>query len=152
MAYCEDERLSKPTHIGRVPNTKQTIKKLARQLQSKSPHATLHFVYEAAPCGYWVYRFIICLGHCCYVVAPYFIIKKPCDKIKTDKRNVLKLCQLLKNNEIAPIYVSEPKDEAVRDLSRVRETAAQDLKDGKYQLKAIQLRNNRNCKLEHKTS
>ncbi|MFT6530167.1 MAG: transposase, partial [Psychrosphaera sp.] len=36
------------------------------------------------------------------------------------------------------------EDEAVRDLSRARETAMKDLKDAKYQLKALLLRNNIN--------
>ena len=142
VAYCEDERLSKPIHLGRIPNTKQAVKKLIRQYQSKYPHATLDFVYEAGPCGYWLYRFITSLGHCCYVVAPSLIPKKPGVRVKTDKRDALKLCQLLKNGDIDPIYVPEPEDEAVRDLSRARETAMQDLKDGKYQLKALLLRNN----------
>ena len=82
VAYCEDERLSKPTHLGRIPNTKQSIKKL---------YATLHFVYEAGPCGYWIYRFITSLCHCCYVVAPSLIPKKPGDRVKTDKRDALKV-------------------------------------------------------------
>jgi len=142
VAYCEDERLSKPIHQGRIPNTKQAVTKLIRQLQSKYPHPTLHFVYEAGPCGYWLYRFITSLGHSCYILAPSLIPKKSGDKIKTDKRDALKLCQLLKNNDIDPIYVPEPDDEAVRDLSRARETAMKDLKDGKYQLKALLLRNN----------
>ena len=31
----------------------------------------------------------------------------------------------------------EPEDEAVRDLSRARETAMHDLNDGRYQFKAF---------------
>jgi transposase len=42
--------------------------------------------------------------------------------------------------------VPEPEDEAIRDLSRARETAMKDLKDAKYQLKALLLRNNINYK------
>jgi len=38
--------------------------------------------------------------------------------------------------------VPEPEDEAVRDLSRAREAAMKDLKEAKYQLKALLLRNN----------
>lgn len=38
----------------------------------------------------------------------------------------------------------EPEDEAIRDLSRAREVAMNDLKDAKYQLKALLLRNNIN--------
>jgi transposase len=43
--------------------------------------------------------------------------------------------------------VPESEDEAIRDLSRARETAMKDLKDAKYQLKALFLHNNITCKV-----
>ena len=147
VAHIEDQRGAKPVHYGKIKTTKAAITKLARQYQSKYPQATLHFVYEAGPCGYWIYRLLTSLGHCCYVVAPSLIPKKPGDKVKTDKRDALKLTKLLKDEELTPIYVPEPEDEAIRDLSRARETAMKDLKDAKYQLKALFLRNNITCKV-----
>ena len=80
------------------------------------------------------------------MVAPSLIPKKPDEKIKTDKRDALKLAKLLKSEDLTPIYVPEPEDEAVHDLSRAREVAMKDLKDAKYQLKALLLRNNINYK------
>lgn len=142
VAYSLDGREAFPEHYGRILTTKSAFVKLTRQMQSKYPHATLHFVYEAGPCGYWVYRLLTSLGHDCYVIAPSLIPKKPGQRIKTDKRDALDLTRLLKNNDIHPIYVPEPEDEAVRDLSRARESAMLDLNDGKYQLKALLLRNN----------
>ena len=144
VAYIEDQRGAQPTHFGRISSAKVTIKKLIRNFESKYPDATLHFVYEAGPCGYWIYRLITSLGHCCYVVAPSLIPKKPGERIKTDKRDALKLAKLLKSEDLTPIYVPEPEDEAVRDLSRAREVAMKDLKDAKFQLKALLLRNNIN--------
>ena len=138
VAHVEDQRGAKPVHFGKINTTKAAITKLARQYQSKYPHATLHFVYEAGPCGYWIYRLLTSLGHCCYVVAPSLIPKKPGERVKTDKRDALKLAKLLKDEELTPIYVPESEDEAIRDLSRARETAMADLKDAKYQLKALQ--------------
>jgi transposase len=147
VAHIEDQRGAKPVHHGKIKTNKAAITKLARQYQSKYPQATLHFVYEAGPCGYWIYRLLTSLGHCCYVVAPSLIPKKPGDKVKTDKRDALKLAKLLKSEELTPIYVPEDKDEAIRDLSRARETAMKDLKDAKYQLKGLFLRNNITCKV-----
>lgn len=146
VAYIEDQRGAEAIHLGRILSNKQSIKKLVRQIESKYPQATLHFVYEAGPCGYWIYRYITSLAHCCYVIAPSLIPKKPGDKVKTDKRDALKLAKLLKSEDLTPIYVPEPEDEAVRDLSRLRQTAMEDLKDAKYQLKAFLLRNNIQCK------
>ncbi|TKG57128.1 IS110-like element ISVisp2 family transposase, partial [Vibrio tasmaniensis] len=88
------------------------------------------------------YRLMTSLGHCCYVVAPSLIPKKPGDRVKTDKRDAAKLAKLLKAEELTPIYVPEAEDEAIRDLSRARETAMKDLKDAKFQLKGFLLRNN----------
>jgi len=146
VAYIEEHRGAQPVHLGRFSSSKVAVQKLVRQFESKYPGATLHFVYEAGPCGYWIYRLITSLGHCCYVVAPSLIPKKPGEKIKTDKRDALKLAKLLKSEDLTPIYVPEPEDEAVRDLSRAREIAMEDLKDAKYQLKALMLRNNINYK------
>ena len=132
---------TKPTLHSKIKTTKQGIEKLVRQLQSKYPGARFIFVYEAGPCGYWIYRLLTKLGHQCYIVAPSLIPKKAGDKIKTDKRDALKLIQLLKTGDADPIYVPEPEDEAIRDLSRARERAMDDLKAAKYQLKAMLLRN-----------
>ncbi len=147
VALLEDGRGVKAVNYGKIKSNKQSFIKLARILQSKYPMATLHFVYEAGPCGYWVYRLLTSLEHCCYVVTPSLIPKKPGERIKTDKRDALKLAKLLKDEELTAIYVPEPDDEAIRDLSRARDRAMNDLKDAKYQLKALFLRNHIQCKV-----
>ena len=144
VAYIEEQRGASVVYYGRISSSKISIKKLVRQFESKYPEATLHFVYEAGPCGYWIYRLITSLGHCCYVVAPSLIPKKAGDRVKTDRRDAINLAKLLKSEDLSPIYVPEPEDEAVRDLARAREVAMKDLKDAKYQLKALLLRNNIN--------
>ncbi len=142
VVYTGDSRGSELVNVGEIQTTKQGLVKQARKLQSKYPQATLHFVYEAGPCGYWIYRLLTSLGHPCYIVAPSLIPKKPGDKVKTDKRDAQQLTRLLKSGDLDPIYVPEPEDEAMRDLSRARERAMQDLNDARYQLKALLLRNN----------
>ena len=127
--------------LGKIKTTKQAYQKLVRQLQSKYSAATLHFVYEAGPFGYWIYRLLSSMGHACFIVAPSLIPKKPGDRVKTDKRDAMMLCELLKQGAIEPIYVPEAEDEAMRDLSRARERAMRDLNDARYQLKAFLLRN-----------
>lgn len=144
FAYCLDGRLSMPESRGRITTSKQSITKLVRQFEYKYPNATLHFVYEAGPCGYWIYRLLSELRHVCYFVAPSIIPKRLGDKVKTDKRDALNLTQLLKNAELLPIYVPEPEDGTVSDLSRILETAMHDLKKAKQCMKLFLLRNNIN--------
>jgi len=136
-----EQREADHTLLGRIASTRQAITKLARRLQAQHPRSTLHFVYEAGPCGFWIYRLLTSLGHICYVVAPSMIPKRPGERIKTDKRDAIKLARLMRANELDPIYVPESDDEAIRDLSRARETACHDLKRAKHQIKSFLLRN-----------
>ena len=90
VAYIEDQRGAKSIHLGKILSNKAAFKKLAQQPQSKYITATLHFVYEAGLCGHWIYRLLTSLNHCCYVIAPSLIPKKPGERIKADKRDALK--------------------------------------------------------------
>jgi transposase len=141
VVTINDQREATHSSLGRIASTRQAFIKLARRLQSQHPTSTLHFVYEAGPCGFWIYRLLTSLGHTCYVVAPSLIPKKPGERIKTDKRDAIKLARLMRANELSPIYVPEADDEAVRDLSRAREAACHDRKRAKHQIKSFLLRN-----------
>lgn len=142
VAYVEDGRGKSVVDYGQIAGSKIALTKLLRKLQSKYPNATLHVVYEAGPCGFWIYRHITSLGHCCYVVSPSKIPKAPGDRVKTDRRDSMKLAKLLKSDDLTHIYVPEEEDEVVRDLSRLREITMLDLNDARKQLKAFLLRNN----------
>lgn len=146
VSYALDGHNNAPQHLGKFPSKKLAMQKLVRQLQSKFPGASLLFCYEAGPCGYWLYRLLTSMGHQCYVVAPSLIPKKSGDRVKTDRRDSLKLSQLLKTGDLHPIYVPAEEDEAIRDLSRAREAAMRDLNDARYRLKALLLRNHINYK------
>jgi len=53
VAVLQEQRGATPEHLGRIKSNKSALIKLTQQLQSKYPKATLHFVYEAGPCGGW---------------------------------------------------------------------------------------------------
>ena len=146
VSYVLDGHNNAPQHLGKFPSRKLAMQKLVRQLVSKFPGATLYFCYEAGPCGYWLYRLLASMNQRCYVVAPSLIPKKPGDRVKTDKRDSLMLAQLMKTGDLHPIYVPAEEDEAIRDLSRARETAMRDLNDARFRLKALLLRNHINYK------
>ncbi len=112
--------------------------KLIRKLQAKG--ATLVFVYEAGPCGYWLYRYLTRQGLACHVVAPSLIPRTPGDRVKTDRRDAVTLARLLRSRDLSAIYIPGVEDEALRDLSRGREDALQDLKRSKRRLKSFLLR------------
>jgi transposase len=45
-----------PVHLGAIGTRQCDIDGLVRKLQGK--RARLVFVYEAGPCGYWLYRYL----------------------------------------------------------------------------------------------
>jgi transposase len=104
-------------------------------MQSKAQH--LVFVYEAGPCGYWLYRYLTNKSQVCWVVARSLIPKKAGDRVKTDRRDAVQLARLMRSGDRTPVYVPTVADEAIRDLSRAREDAIADLKAAKFRLKAF---------------
>ena len=59
-------------------------------------------------------------GHDCEVAAPSRIPKRPGDRIKTDRRDALKLARLLRAGELTGIWIPDEEQEAMRDLCRSR--------------------------------
>jgi len=138
VAYAPEERGAEVLSLGAIGTRQCDIDKLIRKLQSKG--AALMFVYEAGPCGYWLYRYLARKGLSCHVVAPSLIPRKPGDRVKTDRRDAVMLARLMRSGDLTSIYVPRIEDEAIRDLSRGREDAMRDLKATKYRLKAFLLR------------
>src|SRR5215475_2002253 len=138
VAYVAKEHHAEVISIGNIGTRQCDIDQLIRKMQSKSSH--LVFVYEAGPCGYWLYRYLTKKGHVCWVVAPSLIPKKPGDRVKTNRRDAIKLARLMRSGDLTPVSVPQVDDEAIRDLCRAREDTIRDLKAAKFRLKAFLLR------------
>ena len=138
VAYVAQAHGAEVISLGTIGTRQCDIDKLLRQLQSKSKQ--LVFVYEAGPCGYWLYRYLMNKGYVCWVVAPSLIPKKAGDRVKTDRRDAMQLARLMRSGDLTPVYVPAVDDEAIRDLSRAREDTLRDLKAAKLRLKAFLLR------------
>ena len=138
VAYAPEGRGAEVVVLGAIGTRQCDIDKLVRQLQAKG--AWLEFVYEAGPCGYWLYRYLSGKGLICHVVAPSLIPRQPGDRVKTDRRDAASLARLMRSGDLSSIYVPSVGDEAVRDVSRGREDALRDLKRSKLRLKSFLLR------------
>jgi len=138
VAYVVQDHGAEVISLGNIGTRQCDIDKLIRRLQSKSPR--LVFVYEAGPCGYWLYRYLTKKGHVCWVVASSLIPKKSGDRVKTNRRDAIKLARLMRSGDLTPVYVPTVEDEAMRDLCRAREETIHDLKAAQFRLKAFLLR------------
>jgi transposase len=138
VAYVAQVHGAEVTYLGTIGTRQCDIDPLIRKLQSKCQH--LVFVYEAGPCGYWLYRYLTKKEYECWVVAPSLIPKKAGDRVNTDRRDAAQLARLMRSGDLTPVYVPQVEDEAIRDLSRAREDTLRDLKAAKFRLKAFLLR------------
>jgi transposase len=137
VAYAPEDRGADVVSLGSI-GPQCDLDTLIRKLESKG--ATLMFGYEAGPCGYGLYRYLTAKGLACQVVAPSLILRKPGDRVKTDRRDAITLARLMRSGDRTAIYVPGVEDEALRDLSCSRDDAMQDLKRSKRRLKSFLLR------------
>ena len=89
---------------------------------------------------YGLYRQIQALGHDCMVVAPALIPKRPGERIKTNRRDAVTLARLHRAGEPTGVWAPDAAHEAVRDLVRAREAAADDLRRKRQRLLSFLLR------------
>jgi transposase len=136
-----------PRSLGTVPNAPDAIAKLMRKL---GPLARLRVCYEAGPCGYVLYRQLAAMGVHCTVVAPTLVPVRAGDRVKTDRRDALKLARLLRSSELTGVAVPDEAYEALRDLVRAREAAQKDLRRARHRLQKFLLRQGHRCPLRTK--
>lgn len=122
---------------GVIPNTPAAVTRLVKKL---GPAARLRVCYEAGPCGYVLLRQLTTLRVACTVVAPALIPTKPGERIKTDRKDALKLARLHRAGELTAVAAPTPEQEALRDLTRARQAAQQDVHRLRQRLRTLLLR------------
>ena len=123
--------------LGTIANREDSIRKLIKKLGSPEQ---LRACYEAGPTGFVLYWQLTQLGVECAVVAPSLVPKKPGDRVKTDRRDALKLAHCHRNGDLTAVWVPDEASEAWRDLVRQREAAKQDQLRARHRLTKFLLR------------
>jgi transposase len=126
--------------IGIIPNRADSIRQLIKKL---GPAKQLRVCYEAGPTGYVVYWQLTALGVACDVVAPTLVPVKPGDRVKTDRRDALKLARSYRAGDLTAVWVPDAAHEALRDLVRAREAAKKDQLRARHRLGKFLLRHGR---------
>jgi transposase len=149
VAIADGGRDGEVRFLGEIATTEAATAKLVRKLAGKYDRLT--FCYEAGPTGYGLHRQIERLGHACLVAAPSLIPKKRGDRVKTNRRDAVSLARLLRANELTAVWVPDRGHEAMRDLTRARESAVTDLRVKRQQMSALLLRQGRHYPEANKT-
>jgi transposase len=86
---------------------------------------------------YWQ---LVKMGVNCVVIAPSLVPSKPGDRVKTDRRDAMKLARCYRAGDLTPVWIPTPEHEALRDLVRAREAAKKDERRSRQQLLKFLLR------------
>ena len=126
--------------FGVIPNRAEAVRKMVGKL---GPVKDLRVCYEAGPTGYALYWQLTALGVHCDVVAPTLVPVKAGDRVKTDRRDALKLARSYRAGDLTPVWVPDAAHEALRDLVRAREVAKRDQLRARQRLGKFLLRHGR---------
>ena len=129
-----------PTQSSEIENHPKVIARMANRL---APRGNLIFVYEAGPCGYEIHRQLTQMGHQAAVIAPALVPRRPGDRVKTNRRDAVRLACLYRAGELTKIRVPTREEEAARDLVRAREDSLKDRLRARHRLSKFLLRQGR---------
>jgi len=126
--------------VERIPNDEESVRRLIGKLGSRH---LLAVCCEAGPSGYELHRLITSMGVACQVIAPSLVPKGGSERVKTDRRDAVRLTLGLRAAILTPVRVPSPAEEAVRDLVRARGDLLDDRKRMQQRLNAVLLRHGR---------
>ncbi len=137
IAVAIAEEGSEPQLHSTIANRPEAVRKLVRQVGGD---VRLVAAYEAGPTGYAVHRQLVQLGVDSKVVAPSLIPRAAGDRVKTDRRDAVRLARLLRGGDLVPVWIPDDEHEALRDLVRTRADAKVDLLRARHRLSKFLLR------------
>src|SRR5438445_2884855 len=115
--------------FGVIANRPEAVRKLMHKL---GPAEQLRGCYEAGPTGYVLYWQLTALGVRCEVIAPTLVPVKAGDRVKTDRRDAIKLARSYRAGDLTPVWVPDAAHEALRDLVRRSEEHTSELQSRQY--------------------
>ena len=140
IAFAEGGTDEPPKSLGRIAHD---VPALLRKLRRFGVSGDVRICYEAGPTGYGLVRRLREEGYTCEVVAPAKIPKTGTDRVKTDRRDALKLASFLRSGLLTAIRVPTEEEEAMRDLLRAREDVKQMEVNLRRRLNSLMLRQGR---------
>lgn len=136
IAVADDEG-SAPQTVATIPNDTRLLLKWVKKL---GQGGRVRCCYEAGPTGFGLYRELRVKGIECTVIAPSLVPKQAGDRVKTDRRDALKLARFLRSGDLTAVHVPEAATEAMRDLERARDDAKRAERAARHQLSKFLLR------------
>lgn len=97
-------------------------------------------VYESGPTGFGLHRLLAAEGFGSCVAASSKLLRAPGDRVKTDRRDALRLARMLHLGEVTEVVVPSVVVEDARELVRAREDVRGALMTARHRLSKLLLR------------
>lgn len=125
-----------------IANEPRAVRRMAKRLKREAVGElrVCYEGYEAGPCGYALQRQLRELEVNAMVVAPSLIPVKPGERVKTNRRDAVKLAVMLRAAALTEVHPPTLEEESVRDLCRCRDDIREDMMRARHRLTKILLR------------
>jgi len=140
IAVADGDR-AEPHVVAEIPHDIPRLLKELRRLGKSG--ATIRCCYEAGPTGFGLCRALQDAKIDCVVIAPSLVPSQPGARVKTDRRDAVKLARFHRSGDLTEVYVPDVATEAMRDLERARDDAKNAERVARHQLSKFLLRHGR---------
>ena len=117
---------------GRMPGSYQAFKRFLERFKD----CRIKVVYEAGPCGFWLYDKLMADGIKTIVTPPSLIPVESGNKVKTDKKDSRKLANLLAKGMLKEVHVLKERERSEREIVRTRRQLVGHCSDVARQIKS----------------
>jgi transposase len=131
---------SAPETVGTISNDTSA---LLKRLKKLAVGGKVRCCYEAGPTGFGLQRALRAADVECVFIAPSLVPRTAGDRVKTDRRDAVKLARFLRSGDLTEVHVPDAATEAMRDLERCRDGAKRAERTARHQLSKYLLRHGR---------
>ncbi len=117
---------------GRIEANQKNVVALAQRM----PNCKVHAVYEAGPTGYQLLRWLEAESISAFITAPSMVPTRGGDRVKTDKRDSLRLAENLRGGQLKPILERSDENYHDRELLRTRQQLLEHRSDACRQIRS----------------
>lgn len=125
-----------------VDGDPESIVKYVNAIAEANPNATFKFGYEAGCLGKSIYYCLTKAGYECVIMAPTTIaVSTQNRRKKNDRRDARSIAKALATKQYKAVYITDDKDDQVRDFIRARQDLKKQLKMVKQQISSFLMHN-----------
>ena len=119
------------------PDYHEVVKYLNRINNQEGGNCEFVCGYEAGCLGFSLYHELKSQGVTCIIMAPSTMPIAPGNRVKTDRRDAVRIAKCLGKNDYSAVHVPTEQDDAIKEYIRMRDDVAQALKRIKQQTNAF---------------